>query len=101
MFFCNPQKADFYFNATNNYVENRSGGIIRSVEIRKFDKKGNFSGWKNIYKASESEGSSRIYVFSENKGYIVSGDSLSNEKGFLYEVKLKALGFYDSLHFDK
>lgn len=94
---CGLKKPDFGIGKNFEFIEDRNGSTIRYVVIEQYDSINNFVGKKYIYKDGDSEGRSRIYLFSENKGYYFNGDTLKLSKGFIYKIHIRTLGFVDSL----
>ena len=97
LYSCRPKKPHFVISENFEFVEDKNGSAVRSMVIEQYDTANNFIRKKYVYKNSDSEGKSRIYLFSENEGYHFNGDSLSLNKGFIYKLYIKTLGFADTL----
>ena len=97
---CWPNKLpEFVISDNFEFVKDKNGTIVRNITIEKYDIDSNFMGKKYIYKNSDSEGESLIYLFANNEGYHVTGDTMRLGKGFVYRVYLRTLGFADTLVF--
>lgn len=94
---CRPKKPDFVISENLEFIEDKNGSAIRSMIIEQYDTINNFIGKKYVYKNPDSEGKSRIYLFSENEGYHFNGDTINLSKGFIYRLYIKTLGFADTL----
>lgn len=96
-FSCRPKKPDFIISENFEFVEDKNGSVIRSMVVEQYDTNKNFIAKKYFYKNSNSEGKSRVYLFSENEGYHFNGDTITLSKGFIYNLYIKTLGFADTL----
>jgi hypothetical protein len=94
---CRPNKPDFIIGEKFDFVEDKNGSAIRSITIAQYDTINNFIGKKYIYKNPDSEGKSRVHLFSENEGYHFNGDTIRLRQGFIYKLYIKTLGFADTL----
>lgn len=97
---CRPKKPDFIISENFEFIEDRNGSAIRSMIVEQFDTINNFIGKKYVYKNPDSEGKSRVYLFSDNEGYHFNGDTINLSRGFIYKLYIKTLGFADTLIFE-
>lgn len=99
LYACETSTPKFEINGELKTINAPKGVILRAIAIEQYDNLGNFIGKKNIYKNPKSNGGNIVYLFQENPDYYFNGDSLAIKKGDIYRIKIKVLGFDDSLTF--
>jgi len=79
------------------YILSRHNVKLKDINVYVYDKDGNFMCNWSAYKEENSNGSSKLYLFEKNLGYMNHMNCHDIHNEFFYKIYVESIGYKDSL----